>query len=134
MREFVVGQEVVVYKGSRSPYRGYDWNEPYAICKVTKVSKTQITLDDGNRYLINRGDMVGGGSYSPSLSFDFFDNNGGLMTVEKAIQRNLEWKIENAKRIMRSKVVNFDWKDVQKAPYEMIERVYDLIKEYENHD
>jgi len=103
--DFELGQDIVV-----SNYSRFNSCVPYEICKVTKITNTEITLSNSKRYSFKGkyggcGDEVGGGDYGTRVAIEA----KGLMRVEEAQKRIKEyWHKENRKKISRN-IRDFNW-------------------------
>lgn len=123
MSELNVGDIVVVDEDRKS-------REPYTIHKVTKVTKTQITLDDGRRFLKSSKYQVGIGQrwdalVQPHLARDFF--SGEWMTEADALETNRLWSEKNRVSIRRRLLKEVDWR---KIPDTTVDAMYNAAVSY----
>lgn len=103
--DFELGQDVVV-----SNYSRFNSCVPYEICKVTKITNTEITLSNGKRYSFKGkysvgGDEVGGGEYGSCIARD----SSGLMKVEEAEKRIKKYRHEQRRKNIARTACDFNW-------------------------
>lgn len=115
-RSLEVGDTIVVHEDRKS-------REPYTIHKVTKVTKTQITLDDGRRFLKSSKYQVGIGQrwdalVQPHLARDFF--SGEWMTEADALETNRLWSEKNRVSIRRRLLKEIDWRHVNSEAIDIL--------------
>lgn len=87
IQELKVGDDVAV----RPAYE----HQLYTFHKITKVTKTQITLDDDSRFNRNNGDAWGRGDSWRSSSLD---------KVEQAEKMNISIRVERRQRVLANKI------------------------------
>lgn len=101
-----VGDTIVVHEDRKL-------TKPYSIRKVTKVTQTQVTLDDGRRFLRSTKYQYGRAWDSPvrpSLATDFM--TGEWMTEEQAQEANRQWEEKNRTAVRRNLLTGIDWRHV----------------------
>ena len=121
MKEFKpkLGDLIVIRNGSRA-------GEPFKIRKVTRITKTQIEVDGGAKFMLRSGKKIGEiGWYVDSLE------TWGEVTVADAIKRNKEWHAENDIKILRRNVIYHEW---NKVSDEKMIRIKKILDEPENDD
>lgn len=117
---YEVGQKVVVNNGAGY----YGIGKPYDIYEVTKITATQITLSDGNRYMIRDGMRVGDGSK------DVWSSRSSIsdLSIEEAEKRIAEWKHSNWRGRMLSKINNAKFTDVSD---EQLKQIWSILEPHQ---
>lgn len=125
MRELNVGDQIVIQRRT-----GIFGNRPrFTIRTIAKKTATQITLDDGERYMLRTGERYGNGdSYHGSCLATHWDPQQGTdyMTIEQAQELIEKDHKEQAIFEKKSKIKNIVWKS---ASDEQITAIYDLAKQ-----
>lgn len=119
-----VGSRVVVVERSRSPgHRQY----LFQIHTITRITKTQITLDNGERYAKRWGKRIGDSDswYPKSLAYV----GNGLMSVTEALERNKVIEAEIRRVSVATELSNFKWRTLS---FNTLLNIMGLIQEATN--
>lgn len=114
MKTYQVGDQIVIRNGSQS-------GEPFKILKIVKVTKTQVEVENGVKFMLKSGKKIGGygGWFEDSL--DTYD-----MSITDAFKQNKEWHKENDIKILCREISNYSWRNV---PYEKLARIKKILDE-----
>lgn len=120
VKDLQIGDTVVISTG----YRG----EPYQFSQVKKITATQITLTDGDRYykrsLVRVGEAVRG-SGKRRIVESWLPGDPGLLTVEEAEQHNRKIEEESVIRQLAARIA--DVHHLKGLSRERLEQIVSLI-------
>lgn len=108
-----VGDSVVVASNK-------SWEEPYSIKTVTKLTKTQATLSDGNKYMLTTGHIIE--TYRSYSSPSMVQHR----TPEEALLQNKEWASMRTKKDLVSRLNALDY---GKCSDEQLVKIKEILKE-----
>lgn len=109
-RPLKIGETVVISnKGS--------YGIPYSFQKIRRLTKAQLTTEDGRRWMISNGSEVGSSSnfYKDRILF--------RVDVDEATSTNNEWVHNNYIRNIRNELSNTRWGVVSPKKLERIKAI-----------
>lgn len=124
-RELVIGQEVAINNGSY-----WSTRRLYTFATVTKITKTQVTLSNGNRYLLRTGEELGTGTEwhsGPTIVKNYI--TGEYMTIEEAKQENIEIEKEQKRIDLGNKLAKINWKTLS---LEVLTEIEEIVNRYQS--
>lgn len=115
-----VGDQVVVERGGAS----YRRRDPFQIHTVARITKTQITLDNDERYMKSSGRRVGDSDswYTKRLAWTGHE----LMSIQIALEENKIIKAENHHRKLAAHLKDLQWRSFD---LDILLKVRAIIKE-----
>jgi hypothetical protein len=118
--QFEIGMTIVINNG-------YGYGLPYSFGVVDHVTETQLSLTDGDRYMLRSGEKLRNhGSYhQKKIAHEWSSND--LTSVEKAEQCNEEWQKEQDKRKLIDDIKTIRLNEISNEDFEFIANI---LKKY----
>ena len=111
-----VGQEVAIREG-------VSYHQPFYFTIVKKITDTQVSMTNGDRFMLRSGEKIGKFSRWDYTTVATDIHTGNLVSVEEAKSKNEDWNRMNRKKVLSNKLDKVDLNKLTDEDFEIVKSV-----------